>query len=259
MRSVEEAWRRLAEERARAHDARQHFAGNAEQRQQFRVPIAAMDVEEQGARSVGDVGDVQLPARKVPHQPAVHRAEGEFAALCPFARTRNLIEQPGQLGRRKIRVDHQAGFFPHKRFGAVGLQFCAGVRRAPVLPDDGRVHGLPRSAFPQQGRLALVGDAEGGDVVRLQAGPGEGFPRHGQLVAPDVQGVMLDPAGLGIVLAQLLLRLGANAAIAVEDDGAGTGGALVEREKAIHRRLHGACGRRRRYSKREMNSKNITP
>ena len=87
-------------------------------------------------------------------------------------------------------------------------------------------------------------------------GAGDGLLRHGQLVAPDVQGVMLDPAGLGIVLAQLLLCQGANAAAAVEDDGAGTGGALVERKKAVHRRLHDACGRRRRYSKREMNSTN---
>ena len=50
------------------------------------------------------------------------------------------------------------------------LQFGADVGGAAVLPDDGAVHGLPRGAVPHHRGLALVGDADRGDVFCLQAG-----------------------------------------------------------------------------------------
>ena len=50
------------------------------------------------------------------------------------------------------------------------LQFGADVGGAAVLPDDGAVHGLAGGAVPHHGGLALVGDADRGDVLRLQAG-----------------------------------------------------------------------------------------
>ena len=49
------------------------------------------------------------------------------------------------------------------------LQLRADVGGAAVLPDDGAVHGLPGGAVPDHGGLALVGDADRGDVLCAEA------------------------------------------------------------------------------------------
>ena len=48
------------------------------------------------------------------------------------------------------------------------------------------------------------------------------------LGGPDLQRVVLDPAGLGIDLSELLLRDAADLAGLIKEDGAATCGALVE-------------------------------
>ena len=40
----------------------------------------------------------------------------------------------------------------------------------PILPDDGAIKRTAGGAFPQQRRLALIGDTDGGDVARAGAG-----------------------------------------------------------------------------------------
>ena len=50
------------------------------------------------------------------------------------------------------------------------LQSRADVGGAAVLPDDGAMHGLPGGAVPHDGGLALVGDADRGDVLCREAG-----------------------------------------------------------------------------------------
>ena len=49
------------------------------------------------------------------------------------------------------------------------LQSGADVGGAAVLPDDGAVHGLAGGAVPHHGGLALVGDADRGDVLGRRA------------------------------------------------------------------------------------------
>ena len=51
------------------------------------------------------------------------------------------------------------------------LQLGADVGGAAVLPDDGAVHGLPGGAVPHHGGLALVGDADRGDVLCRRGRP----------------------------------------------------------------------------------------
>ena len=77
-----------------------------------------------------------------------------------------------------------------------------------------------RRALPQHGGLALVGDADGGDLGGVQSGLTQGLPRDGELVAPDLDGVVLDPARLRVNLPQFLLGHGPYAARGIEDDGA---------------------------------------
>src|SRR5690606_36745631 len=98
-----------------------------------------------------------------------------------------------------------------------------------VLPDDGGAERLAGPFVPEDDGLALVGDADGDDLLRaaglLHAGTGA---MEGE--APDLVRVMLDPAGAGIFLLQLLLDDADAFARRGEQHGAGRSGAFVEVE-----------------------------
>ncbi len=126
---------------------------------------------------------------------------------------------------------------PHQVEVAGPLELLAPARGAAVLPDDGVVDRFAGGAIPQHRRLALVGDGYGGDVGGIQAGRVEGRCRGRDLGRPDLPGVVLDPAGPRKDLAELLLAEAPDVAVAVEDDGAGAGGALVEGEDVGHDRV----------------------
>src|SRR5690554_7192172 len=79
---------------------------------------------------------------QVPEQPAVYRTERQLACLCPLPGTFNVIQQPGNLGSREVRVYQQSGAVHHQRFVAVSPQLGAQRSCAPVLPDNGVVDRL---------------------------------------------------------------------------------------------------------------------
>ena len=64
-----------------------------------------------------------------------------------------------------------------------------------------------------------------------EAGLRQRLARGRELALPDLARVVLDPAGLRVDLAELALRHRDDAAVAVEDDAARAGGALVEGEE----------------------------
>ena len=82
-------------------------------------------------------------------QPAVDGAEGQLAALGALARAWHVVEQPGEFGRRKIRIEQQAGARGDLVFEPGGAQRLAGSGGAPVLPDDGGRDGRRRSRDPK--------------------------------------------------------------------------------------------------------------
>ena len=49
------------------------------------------------------------PPVGLPQQPAIHRAKSQFTGFGLGARAGHLLQQPGQLGWRKVRVDQQPG------------------------------------------------------------------------------------------------------------------------------------------------------
>ncbi len=208
--------------------------GNVKQRQELRIPCIAVHVEQHGARGVGHVGRVQRAGRQLPQQPAVHRAEGQLAALRLFARAGHVVQQPADLGRGKIRVDHQPGARLDQRRVALFAQLRAHSLAPAVLPDDGVVHRLAGPAVPQHRGFALVGDAQRADVASLQPRLGQRLAGGGQLRAPDRHRVVLDPAGLRIDLRQFLLGLRHHLPLPIEDDAARAGRALVECEEIGH-------------------------
>src|SRR5690242_18298111 len=173
-------------------------------------------------------------AGELPHEPGVDGAERELAALGARARAGNVVEQPGELGAAEVRVDDEAGALAHQALGARRAQLLAERRRAPVLPDDRAMQRLAALAIPEKRGLALVRDAHGRELLERQVRFAHRFARRIALRAVDLARVVLDPAGLRIVLGEFALRARHGAAFFVEDDSARAGGALVEREDVAH-------------------------
>ena len=210
------------------HRRGQHAHRHAQHAAQVLVPAQAVYVEEHGARAVGVVRDVLPPAGEVPDEPGVHGAEDELAALGTLARARHVFEYPAYLGAGKVGVDEQARLVPYVGADALGGQPVAEGRGPAALPDDGVVDGIARGAVPDEGGLALVGDADGGDVRGLDAALGKGVRERVYLCAEDVRRVVLHPAGPRVYLRVVVLRERDYLAAAVEHYGAGTCRALVE-------------------------------
>ena len=147
---------------------------------------------------------------------------------------RHGVQNPLQLGAGKISIHQQAGFLANGLCHAAFAQRYASRFGAPILPDDGFVDRLAGLAVPDHGGFALVGNADGVYLLRADAGFGQHSARGSQLGAPDFQRVVLHPAGLRVILRQLLLRHGHDAALRIEHDAAGAGSALVKSEQVGH-------------------------
>ncbi len=224
----------------RPDDLGHHADGDVEALEEFGVPVALADIEEHGAGGVGVVSDVMLAAGEIPDEPTVDGAEGEFALLGAFACAVDVVEDPGDLGGGEVGIEQEAGAAAHGVFQSSLGKLAAVVGGTAVLPDDGVVDGLASCAVPDDGGFALVGDADGGEVAGARAGSGKDFDGGAHLRGEDVHGVVLDPSGAGIDLAEFVLRDASDAAVVVEENGAGAGGALVERENVIHENF--PCG-----------------
>ena len=139
-----------------------------------------------------------------------------------------MIHDPLQLRTGKIGVDQQAGFFRHRFSKAVGLQPVADLRRPAALPHNGIVHRLSCPAVPQDRRLPLVGDTDAGNGLGVDMG---GVHRLGQRPnrgGPDLHGIVLHPSRLREDLPEGILGLGYDLSPAVEQNGPGGGGPLIQ-------------------------------
>src|SRR5215469_7976415 len=170
----------------------------------------------------------------MPDEPGVDGSEGELAMLGAGSRPRDVVEDPPDLGGGEVGVDDEAGLRGDSLARAGLLEGAACGGGAAILPYDCRVDGLAGGAVPDDDGLALVGDADCGDVARAGAGLAQGFDGAGHLAGEDLHGIVLDPAGLRVELLELLLRDGGDGAGLVEEDGAGACCALIEGEDVGH-------------------------
>ncbi len=248
---------RLADDAAAVHDVGQQRARDAEERQELVVPGAGADVVEQRPRRVARVGHVAAAAAEPPGHPAVHGAERQLAGLRALAHAGDVVQQPADLGAREVRVEEEAGLAPDQRLGAGDAQLLAEAGGAPVLPDDRRRDRRRGRPVPQDGGLALVGDADAGDRGGGHAGLLERGPRGGQLGQPELLRVLLDPAGVRRAEADLLLGAREDDAGGVDDERPAARRAGVERQHqlargrlshaaSVRRLRPRACGRGRR-------------
>ncbi len=129
-----------------------------------------------------------------------------------------MVEKPSHFAARKIRVDHESRALLDQLGVPCGFEAIAELRSAPILPHNRVVNRLARFPIPEDGCFALIGnpdtrDAVGGKTRLFKCGP-----RRVELRLPYFVRVVLDPAGLGEDLPELLLRDGTNGAVLVEDN-----------------------------------------
>ena len=141
------------------------------------------------------------------------------------------VEQRGRLGRGEHGVQRQPGQVADPVGVALVAQPGAQRRPAGVLPAEQRTDGLAGSAVPQQHRLALRAQPGGDDTVDL--GAGEREPDGLLDRAPDLEGVLLRPAGPREGLGDGHGRLGLHPAGEVDEDGLGGTRPLVDRQHEL--------------------------
>src|SRR5207247_3464143 len=108
-----------------------------------------------------------------------------------------------------------------------------------VLPDDGVMDRLAGLATPQESCLALIGDADRGDVARCDAGFGDGAFHGFDGGAPEILRIMIDPARGGEMLPEFLLRRAGDRETAIKDDRSRRRRALINGEEISgHPTLH---------------------
>ena len=176
------------------HDLWQAGPRHIKQRQQIIIPVIFMYVVEAGAAGIGGVGDMHPATGQTPDEEAVDGAETQLAGGGAVARALNPVKDPGKFGGGEIGVEKQSGLFRDHVLLAGILHHRADIGGAPVLPDDGIVDGLAGGAVPDDGGLALVGDADGGRHAAARSGLGNHGCCHIDGGLPNVFRVMLDPA-----------------------------------------------------------------
>jgi hypothetical protein len=172
------------------------------------------------------------PARK--HAcPGIHGADPQTARGGEGLRLRHVGEEPANLRGRKVRADGKSRARLHLRLAAAGDQRVAVGVGARVLPDDRGGDRDPGARVPEDDRLALVRHAE-----REHGSTGPGGDRFGDDavdIVPNLESVVLDPAGMGKDLRVLAVGGGDHAPGKIEQEAARSGGPLVDRRKEGHR------------------------
>ena len=141
-------------------------------------------------------------AGEVPQQPGVDGAEGEVGVGLDAA----LGEQPLELGGREVRVEHEPGGRPDE--GEVAGRRRSSSQRAAVRRSCHTMARWQRPAgapVPRHDRLALVGDADGGDGLPSRRGDQLGERRPDDGVQISSASCSTQP-GPGEVLGELAVR-----------------------------------------------------
>ena len=226
---------RPSEQRRIGHRQRPGHVGHPRKRRQrhaekFTQPVVELRIlqpHQERAAGVAGVTNMRRSAGELEGQPAFDRPEGQRALLRSAAHLGHVVEHPAHLGAREIGIEQQPGALLHPGLVPRIAQGGAKGLGAAVLPYDGVGERLAGGAIPRHHGLALVGNADTGDR-RCPARLVQHRLHAGERLVPDLARIMLDPAGLRIVLGQRFLRTGEQHAVMCKQHRAGRGGAFVE-------------------------------
>ena len=187
-----------------------------------------MDIKERGAAGIGVVGSKDLTAGEIVDEPRVDGAEHKVARRGALARAVDVIENPLHLGGREIRVERKPRAGAHQLFCALLDQLVDQRCGATALPHDGVIDGLAAYAVPHHRGLALVGDTDGGNAVRMDAALKLDLHHDRDLAGKHRHGVLLHPARAREAGFDAATCLRDDASVLVDDGRKYRGGAAVE-------------------------------
>src|SRR5262249_1622446 len=141
-------------------------------------------------------------AGQVVDQPGVHGAEENLPAARALTAATNLVEDPLHLGAAEVGVGDEPGARFERVGKALSLEDVAALRGTPALPDDRVVDRPSGRTLPEDRGLALIGNPDGGNLGRVGPGATNRLARGFELARPDLLGIVLDPAGARIDLAE---------------------------------------------------------
>jgi hypothetical protein len=149
-----------------------------------------------------------------------------------------------QLGARKVRRWREPRARAHQLPSLGAIQRADDAVGARVLPDDRVVPGLAGLRVPDDRRLALVRDTDGGKIPGVEAGVAERASNDGVRALGNLARVVLDPSRPGHDLLVLELMSRDFGARRVEDHEPRACRALVERAYEFRHGLPCLCVRR---------------
>ena len=91
------------------------------------------------------------------------------------------------------------------------------------------MHRHAVGTIPEHSGFALIGNADGGNITRMQATLAQCIAADGLGRPPNIHGVMLNPAIGGKMLLKLDLSAGDTVTGAIKNDGARASSALIDR------------------------------
>ena len=150
--------------------------------------------------------------------------------LRPRASTGRRVKDRRYFGAREIRIEQEACLSADERFVSRRLQSITGVGSPAILPDDRAMHRPPARALPHQRGLALICNADPGEVTRRYSGSGKRKATCLENGPPEIFGIVLHPAGAGEVLRKFLLPDASDVELGIEHDRSRRGRALVNGE-----------------------------
>jgi len=116
---------------------------------------------------------VSAAATQPVNQPGIHCAESQRTCCRLAPRSLDVVEQPAHLCAREVGIGDKPCLAPDNAIESLALQSFADGRRSPALPDDRVVNRLVGTPIPDDRRLALIGDADGRNLLRFDASFGK--------------------------------------------------------------------------------------
>src|SRR5690606_11060558 len=196
---------------------------------------------------------VRRAASQAHHEVGIHRAERELTSARAGSSVRLVIEQPFQLRPRKVWIEHQASHFSNPLEMSPVPKLTAELRGSTILPYDRALHRAPRPTLPEQCGLALIGDADRGDIAPAQARVSERARDGSERALPQLFRLVLDPTRLRKVLCELLRMPSQGGPVEAQHQRRGAGRPLIQRQNVFS--LHAPKGTWTQGAQRGHNAK----
>ena len=195
---------------------RQHLARNAQNSQDFVIPLQSMNIKHQCTGSIGIIRNMNLTAGQLPDNPAVNSTEQQLACFRTLACMRYVFQNPVQLGTGEISIQNQACLFTEHISIATDFQQITVFCGTTALPDNRLADRTTGVLVPHYGSFALIRNTDAGNISRSNIQLAHCLVHQAYLGSPDFLGIVLHPACLRIILRKLLLCYAADFSMLVK-------------------------------------------